>query len=125
MNNILVLDNYFNNYKIIKFIENHSFIIFDKIPKLNILFNFNQYNYFMNIQKCFKGKLNNCNLENMRQQKFKFILEISDTYILEFLGIIYEKKIKKDIKYKSKLYNDYIILYNQLLNKDNAKYYYI
>lgn len=125
MNNCIILENYFHNYKLIKFIEHHSFISFDKTIKLNILFNLKQYNYFINIKKHFKGNIKNCDLENNKHQKFTFILELTDIYILEYLSLIYDKKINNLSNHTSELYNDYIKLYYQLLNKDNAKYYYI
>lgn len=123
---LLVLENYTKNNKIIKYIEKYHYISYHHTHiKLTIFFNLNLYTYFNNVRKTFRGKFFNYKIQNDENKKFNFILELYDTNILEFLGLLYENKINHKIIHKSILYNNYRSLYQILLKKENAKYYYI
>lgn len=123
---MLLLENYTKNYKIIKYIEKYYYISYHKEHiKLTIFFNLNTYTYFNKVKQNFKGKIFNCKIENNDKIYFNYLLELYDTHILEYLGLLYENQINHKIINKSLLYNNYRCLYKLLLKKENAKYYYI
>lgn len=124
MDNFILLTKYNDTCNYIKYLQNNAYIIFsnewdnNNINILSIFLTKSNLKYYIKIKDKYHGILKECHIVKRNTNKYnsiiiyKYILEIHDIHILEFLSMIYQNNIKPINTNNDMLYNDYIKLYN-------------